>query len=49
VPIVLISGSLNLLETSGPFQDCNGMDLSFNLYLSDIESFIERAYIRKKP
>jgi hypothetical protein len=27
VPIALKSGSLNLLETSGPFQACNGMAL----------------------
>jgi hypothetical protein len=26
VPIVLKSGNLNLLEPSGPLQDCNGID-----------------------
>jgi hypothetical protein len=26
VPIVLKSGGLNLLETSGPVQSCNGID-----------------------
>jgi len=29
VPIVLKSGSLNLLEPSGPAQACNGIDLPF--------------------
>jgi len=29
VPIVLKSGSLNLLEPSGPVQACNGIALSF--------------------
>jgi hypothetical protein len=27
MPTVLKSGSLNLLEPSGPVQDCNGIDL----------------------
>jgi hypothetical protein len=31
VPIVLKSGSLNLLEPSGPVQDCNGIALPFFL------------------
>jgi len=29
MPIVLKSGSLNLLEPSGPIQACNGIDLPF--------------------
>ena len=29
MPIVLISGSLNLLELAGPFQACNGIPLHF--------------------
>jgi hypothetical protein len=29
VPIVLKSGSLNLLEPSGPVQACNGIALTF--------------------
>jgi hypothetical protein len=29
VPIVLNSGSFNLLEPSGPVQACNGIDLLF--------------------
>jgi len=29
VPIVLKSGSLNLLEPSGPVQACNGIALPF--------------------
>jgi len=31
VPIVLKSGSLNLLETSGPVQACNGIALPLRL------------------
>jgi len=31
VPIVLKSGSLNLLEPSGPVQACNGIALPFTL------------------
>ena len=31
MPIVLKSGSLNLLEPSGPVQACNGIDLPFIL------------------
>jgi len=31
VPIVLKSGSLNLLETSGPVQACNGIALTLPL------------------
>jgi hypothetical protein len=31
VPIVLKSGSLNLLEPLGPVQDCNGISLPFYL------------------
>jgi len=30
VPIVLKSGSLNLLEPSGPVQACNGIALHYN-------------------
>ena len=33
VPIVLKSGSLKLLEPSGPVQACNGIALPFCLYL----------------
>jgi len=33
VPIVLKSGSLNLLETSGPVQACNGIALPFTINL----------------
>jgi len=33
VPNVLKSGSLNLLEPSGPVQDCNGIDLPLPLPL----------------
>jgi len=33
VPIVLKSGSLNLLEPSGPVQACNGIALPLNLTL----------------
>jgi hypothetical protein len=33
VPTVLKSGSLNLLETSGPVQACNVIALSLPLYM----------------
>ena len=33
VPIVLKCGSLNLLETSGPVQACNGIALPFHYYI----------------
>jgi len=36
VPIVLKSGSLNLLEPSGPVQACNGIALPFLLLLNDL-------------
>ena len=32
VPTVLKSGSLNLLEPSGPVQACNGIALPFNFF-----------------
>jgi len=40
VPIVLKSGSLNLLEPSGPVQACNGIALPFYLPtdLADLEA-----------
>jgi formylmethanofuran dehydrogenase subunit B len=39
VPIVLISGILNLLELSGPVQACNGIDLNFkNLMKQNVTS-----------
>jgi hypothetical protein len=34
VPIVLKSGSLNFLETSGPVHDCNGIGLPLHLLIS---------------
>jgi hypothetical protein len=36
VPIVLKSGSLNLLEPSGPVKACNGIALPFTLILLQI-------------
>jgi len=33
VPIVFKSGNLNLLETSGPVQGCNGTDLLIYIYI----------------
>jgi len=33
MPIVLKSGSLKLLELSGPVQACNGIALPFTFYL----------------
>jgi len=38
VPIVLKSESLNLLETSGPVQACNGIGLPFLLNVEVIKS-----------
>jgi hypothetical protein len=37
VPIVLKSGSLNLLERSGPLLACNGIALPFTLHKGDTE------------
>ena len=34
VPIVLKSGFLNLLETSGPLQACNGITLPLHIMLA---------------
>jgi hypothetical protein len=34
MPIVLKSGSLNLLEPSGPVKACNGIDLPLPLYVN---------------
>ena len=35
MPIVLKSGSLILLEPSGPVQACNGIDLPCTIHVSD--------------
>jgi hypothetical protein len=37
MPIVLKSGSLNLLEPSGPVQTCNGIALPFILTENEIK------------
>ena len=42
VPIVLKSGSLNLLEHSGPVQACNGIALPVNKVA--IEWFVDVLY-----
>jgi len=47
VPIVLISGSLNFLETSGPVQVCSGIDLSFTAL--NIEHVTSRIYNLQIP
>jgi len=39
VPTVLKSGSLNLLEASGPFQACNGIALPFYYRLLEARGF----------
>jgi len=44
VPIVLKSGSLNLLEPSGPVQACNGMAF-FTFCIIDI--IIEESFWRR--
>jgi hypothetical protein len=36
VPIVMKSGSLNLLEPSGPVQACNGIALHLSLHMFSI-------------
>jgi hypothetical protein len=38
VPIVIKSGSLNLLEPSGPVKVCNGIALPFYSFLLEAES-----------
>jgi hypothetical protein len=40
VPIVLKSGSLNLLDPSGPLQACNGIALPFTMFLQHINTQI---------
>jgi hypothetical protein len=44
VPIVLKSGSLNLLEPSGPVKVCNGIDLPF----TSIQQTTERRFFMAK-
>ena len=43
MPIVLKSGSLNLLEPSGPVQGCNGIALLYTVHYS--VSFIEHTQL----
>ena len=43
MPIVLKSGSLNLLETSGPVQACNGIALPFT---NEIARYEERSHVK---
>jgi len=38
--VVMKSGILNFLETSGPFQACNGTDLPLSLYKQLILSIL---------
>jgi hypothetical protein len=40
VPTVLKSGNLNLLETLGPFQACNGIALPFTISVYVIYVYI---------
>jgi len=48
VPIVLKSGSLNILEPSGPVQVCNGIALCFyNFYYKNIKFVIIHKKIRQ--
>ena len=44
MPIVLISGCLNLLEPSGPFQACNGIVLLLPV-LGSVDSLV--CFLRK--
>jgi hypothetical protein len=43
VPIVLKSGSLNLLETSGPVQECNGIALPLPCSGYDVLTILRRG------
>jgi hypothetical protein len=43
VPIVLKSGSLNLLEPSGPVKGCNGMALPFIFTFSQHKNTVPTA------
>jgi hypothetical protein len=45
VPIVLKSGNLNLLETSGPVQACNGTALPLPLPLTSIKGYEKFFYV----
>jgi hypothetical protein len=50
VPIVWKSGSLSLLEPSGPFQTCNEIALTFYLYVEHpyfVNTF--KYYLDLKP
>jgi len=48
MPIVLKSGSLNLLDPSGPLQACTGIALpKFDVYFSSLSAhivFLDMAY-----
>ena len=47
VPIVLKSGSLNLLEPSGPVQACNGTALPYSYSNRDLISVVKETTIRR--
>jgi hypothetical protein len=47
MPIVLKSGSLNLLEPSGPVKACNGIDLPFNYIAMEVAIYIKEHKIKE--
>jgi hypothetical protein len=48
VPIVLKSGSLNLLEPLKPVKACNGIDLPLSLHLlKEVNLFVLKARTRQ--
>ena len=51
MPIVLKSGSLNLLEPSGPVQACNGiaLPLPFMKGILIVDSYVVRVAMFMKP
>jgi hypothetical protein len=49
VPIVLKSGSLNLLEPSGPVKACNGIALPLPLPLHAVELHLSGLITAVKP
>jgi len=49
VPIVLKSGSLNLLETSGSVQGCNGIASNLQRNTSDANLRLEMSYPDTEP
>jgi hypothetical protein len=49
VPIVLKSGSLNLLEPSGPAKASNGIVLLFLLYPPNVSAKVPLTFFKYEP